>query len=162
MTQEEKFLLLKDLCARLPYGIVINTGDKDLKLDRQHQGIGILYPEDCSDEFNKRNNNANFYIIISGCYYGEKIKPYLRPMSGMTEEEKKELKKLCEDDLSEFAGFITNGHGLSHDGLYMFDKLRQLEFCLSHHIDFRLTPEGLSMIEAGLALEAPEGMYGKF
>ena len=91
MTQEDKELLLKDLCARLPYGVVINTGDKDVKLDRQHQGIGILYPEDCSDEFNKRNNNASFYIVISGCYYGEKIKPYLRPMSSMTEEEAKEL-----------------------------------------------------------------------
>jgi hypothetical protein len=112
----------------LPYGIVINTGDKDLKLDKQHQCIGVLYPEDCSDEFNERNNNASFYITISGCYYGEEIKPYLRPMSSMTEEERNEL---------------------SHYD----NSVQRTDFFYSHHIDCRF------MIEKGLALEAPEGMY---
>lgn len=92
MTKEDKELLLKDLCARLPYGIVLNVGDIDIKLDRKHQGIGILYPEDCSDEFNK-NYNEDFYIIISGCYYGNDIKPYLRPLLSMTKEEREELRQ---------------------------------------------------------------------
>jgi len=134
MTLEDKELLLKDLSARLPYGIVINTGDKDLKLDKQHQCIGVLYPEDCSDEFNERNNNASFYITISGCYYGEEIKPYLRPMSSMTEEEKKELWELLKK-------------------LGMISDVKRLDWLVAHHFDIR------NLIEKGLALEAPEGMY---
>jgi len=134
MTKEEKSLLLKDLCARLPYGIVINIGDKDLKLDKKHQCIGVLYPEDCSDEFNKRNNNASFYITISGCYYGEKIKPYLRPMSSMTDVEKKELWELLKK-------------------LGMISDVKRLDWLVANHFDIR------NLIEKGLALEAPEGMY---
>ena len=138
MTQKDKELLLKDLCARLPYGIVINTSDKDLKLDRQHQCIGVLYPEDCSDEFNERNNNASFYITISGCYYGEEIKPYLRSMSSMTEEEVFEYLSVCNKD--------------NKDALTA-PKYLGLDYLLSHHFDYR------GLIEKGLALEAPEGMY---
>lgn len=136
MTQEDKELLLKDLCARLPYGIVLNVGDTDIKLDRKHQGIGILYPEYCSDEFNK-NHNEDFYIVISGCYYGNDIKPYLRPMSSMTEEEYKEFNQI------EF----------NAAQLGMYEDCMRIDFLNSHYFDYR------GLIEKGLALEAPEGMY---
>ena len=68
MTQEEKDLLLKDLCARLPYGVKANS--RDGKKTITITPIAI----------------ANF---MSGAI--DIIKPYLRPMSSMTEEEKKEL-----------------------------------------------------------------------
>ena len=42
MKQEEKELLLKDLCGRLPYGVVVHTDDKDIKLDRNHRGLLIF------------------------------------------------------------------------------------------------------------------------
>lgn len=129
MAREEKQLLLKVLCAMLPYGLVVNIGGKDLKLDRQHQGIGILYPEDCSDEFNERNNNSAFYITISGCYYGEDIKPYLRSMSSMTEEEE---------------AFVYNGH---------IEFWVREDYCNKHFLDYR------GLIPIGLAIEAPDGMY---
>jgi len=145
MTQEEKELLLRDLCARLRYGIVINTGDKDLKLDRKHQCIGVLYPEDCSDEFNERNNNASFYITISGCYYGEEIKPYLRPMSSMTEEE--------EDSLAELNCYYDNKGLYFSCGHSQNDICDVINFLNSHYFDYR------GLILMGLALEAPEGMY---
>lgn len=120
MTQEDKELLLKDLCARLPYGLVINIGDENLVLDRRHQGIGILYPEDCSDEFNERNNNASFYITISGCYYGEEIKPYLRPMSSMTEKEKQEYLAECDKD-DDDSITTPRYHGIEWLNKNMFD-----------------------------------------
>jgi len=126
MTPEEKELLLKDLCGRLPYGIKTSNGHGILKLSPRTDII---------------------YIVDNGHI------PYLRPMSSMTEGEKKELKELCKEDLSEFAKFICDGHGLSHDGLYMFDKLRQLDFLNSHHLDYR------GLIEEDLAIEAPEDMY---
>jgi hypothetical protein len=144
MTQSDKELVLKELCTRLPYSIVINVGDKDIKLDKKHQCIGVLYPEDCSDEFNERHNNASFYIVISGCYYGEEIKPYLRPMSSMTEEERKEYNDIVKNIID----FI--------------DCPKSEEICFpiilidwlnAHHFDYR------GLIEKCLALEAPKGMY---
>lgn len=153
MTQKEKQLLLQDLSARLPYGIVINTGDKDLKLDRQHQCIGVLYPEDCSDEFNERNNNPSFYITISGCYYGEEIKPYLRPMSSMTDAEKKDF------PFPYYFEWIDNNFSLlcSNDEVCAsigFDEMYELmDWLNAHHFDYR------GLIKKGLAIEAPKGMY---
>ena len=135
MAQSDKELVLKELCTRLPYGIVINVGDKDLKLDKKHQCIGVLYPEDCSDEFNERHNNASFYIVISGCYYGEEIKPYLRPMSSMTEEEK-----------AMYEGLMIGTDNIS----YMLDVIDWLN---ANHFDYR------GLIEKGLALKAPKDMY---
>ena len=144
MAQSDKELVLKELCTRLPYGIVINVGDKDLKLDKKHQCIGVLYPEDCSDEFNERHNNASFYIVISGCYYGEEIKPYLRPMSSMTEEERKEYNDIVKNIID----FIDCPK--SDDVCF---SIILIDWLNAHHFDYR------GLIEKGLALEAPKGMY---
>lgn len=148
MNKEEKDLLLKDLCARLPYGVKIKVRGNNIRTVRMVDMVEEIV------HFVELDSISPFGVHIEcPTTFQQVVKPYLRPMSSMTKEEKEELKKLCGEDLSEFAGFIKNGHGLSHDGLYMFDKLRQLEFCLSHHLDFR------GMIEKGLALEAPEDMY---
>ena len=67
MTKEEKSILLKDLCARLPYGIFV-------KENRYSLDDGpVIYTYD-------------YHPCIDNC------KPYLRPMSSMTEEERKELR----------------------------------------------------------------------
>lgn len=132
--EARKKILLVDLCARLPYGITIYrySDNQDIKIN-----AGEVH------------DFAHFLEYSEG----ELFKPYLRPMSSMTEEEKKELKELCKEDLSDFAKFICDGHGLSRDGSYMFDKLRQLDFLNSHHLDYR------GLIEEGLAIGAPEDMY---
>lgn len=141
MTQKEKQLLLIDLCARLHYGVNIKTSN----------GNGIL----CSIDYVP--DGAYLGVSINGAvkdyFEYQDTKPYLRSLSSMTEEERKELKELCKEDLSEFATFICIGHGLSRDGIYMFDKLRELDFLNSHHFDYRY------LIPLGLALEAPDGMY---
>ena len=67
MTQEEKSLLLKDLCARLPYNPIVYV---DENLPRLKIGSATRVRE--------------YVAIDSPC------KPYLRPMSSMTEEECKE------------------------------------------------------------------------
>jgi hypothetical protein len=138
MTREEKQLLFKDLCTRLPYGVVIHTDWKDVKLDRDHCGIGMLYYEHYSEEAKKEcgYDENDCSIIISGCYYGD-IKPYLRPMSSMTDKEETlfrcELPAIAKTDAQLVA--------------------MRMELFLKGHLDFN------HLIEKGLALEAPEDMY---
>lgn len=115
MKQEERELLLKDLCARLPYGV---------KLDIDNR-IGTLFELDIDLGFGcyRQDGAVCFYSNI------EDAKPYLRPMSSMTKEKYYEFRLLP----------LLNYE--SYDWL------------LQNHFDFR------GLIEKGLALEAPEGMY---
>ena len=127
MTQQEKQLLLRDLSARLPYGVMYETpyGPRVLN-DIFIYSNGPVYTD-----HGVGNYNEVFGIEL------ENIKPYLRPMSSMTEEEKAELLNLRKE---------MN----MHQHLW-FDRV--LDFYLSHHLDWR------GLILLGLALEAPEGMY---
>lgn len=115
MTQEERKLLLKDLCARLPYGI------------KFHVESGSYNTDDTLTEICLPLNCVNTHFPT------QSIKPYLRPMSSMTEEEKKEYNSIVYNAISPF--------------------YREADFYNSHHLDYR------GLIEKGLALEAPEGMY---
>ena len=133
MTQKERQLLLKDLCARLPYGIICRkdcktVDNEDFYLDE------YPYPIELAK-----------YLTIDDMDIT--IKPYLRPMSSMTEEEKEELRqRFCyewEESVTELMYYsIEIG-----DADYFIDWLN------SHHFDYR------GLIEKGLALESPEDMY---
>ena len=119
MTQEEKQLLLKDLCARLPYGVIVEDLDRTpseaIELSKYCMCEEMTIPE---------------LILI----YADSIKPYLRPMSSMTEEEI----EICRTERGrDFAGEC----GCESDYLN------------SIHVDYR------GLITRDLALEAPEGMY---
>ena len=88
MTQEEKQLLLIDLCARLPYGVKVKIFDESILMEESNNEKGTLYgKESMSDDCFVIKCKSNDSWIIS-C---EDFKPYLRPMSSMTEEEKEEL-----------------------------------------------------------------------
>ena len=133
MTQEDKELLFKDLSARLPYHVRLKVWLKDGTTEE-----GVLDLE------------HNYGDVLRDAFYYNKIKdirPYLRPMSSMTEEEKKEYESLCilipvnyDSDLSKYDYYTT-------DSIDSFDWLN------AHHFDYR------GLIEKGLALEAPKGMY---
>lgn len=111
MTQEDKQLLLKDLCARLPYGVkvesvFINTDTK------KHKSCGIeVFDATC--------------ILMIRDGFGE-FKPYLFPLSSMTEEERIAIG-------NEFA------YGQPHKAMDLLHK---------RHIDYR------GLIEKGLAIDA--------
>ena len=79
MTQEDKELLIKDLCARLPYGVKVESIfiNSDTK---EHKPCGI-------EVFDA----TSILMIRDGL--GE-FKPYLFPMSSMTEEQKREFARL--------------------------------------------------------------------
>jgi len=137
MTQEEKELLLKVLCAMLPYGVICYAADNE------YGESGMLYSV---DPFEK--TDPNIYIqyrkgnVLS--FFTSEVKPYLRPMSSMTKEEKQESRWYRKDAKSD--NFI----------LYMN---RYVEWLDSKHFDWRTDGNGKTMIEIGLALEAPEGLY---
>jgi hypothetical protein len=76
MKPEDKELLLQDLCARLPYGVICKFTDTfdGCEVDN------VLHPNDITDMFRHRNH----------CDGRIDVKPYLRPLSSMTEEEHNE------------------------------------------------------------------------
>ena len=158
MTIEEKKLLFKDLCARVPYSVQVEWAKGVFKFDETHQGIGALFTRD-----EKGKLSEDFDIIMSGCFYGEVIKPYLRPLSSMTEKEKEELYKAFNIKAS-----VVGEYGISSNNAWWvkdrqeplgFDTVPYasmagvIDFFYTHHLDFR------GFIPMGLALEAPEGMY---
>ena len=88
MTQEDKSLLLKDLCARLPYGIKVGTTDNDDSLENVWD-IYILF-----------NNTFDINVKLTHCFEDDdrsidisEVKPYLFPLSSITEEQKMFLKQ---------------------------------------------------------------------
>ena len=154
----DKELLLKDLCGRLPYGVKVQCGDYLFTFDKTHMGIGLLY-----EDFN-RNPLESPRIILSCCYYGEDIKPYLFPMSSMTEEQKKEFKEIskCEDENRNYGGFDSEGVYVIEIGKYEYEydidtTFEQfyfndeiIDWLNRNHFDYR------GLIEKGLAINATD------
>ena len=126
MKQEDKELLRKDLCARLPYGVKVHLSNKHNRPEEDIVLNNIIIVE--KDGFVASN-------IIGYNYLLSEIKPYLRPMSSMTEEEEEEWWEFKDENT------IVESHSYSIDWLN------------AHHFDYR------GLIEKGLALEASEDMY---
>ena len=118
MTQEQKELLLKDLCSRLPYEVKVLYDNKVKKL----QYIEAVY-----NEVKLLDYITNYTVDVS------EVKPYLFPMSSMTEEQRKEYLKLCKicihNDYTEY-----------------FSSLESIEWLYENHFDVHgLIPKGLAI-----------------
>ena len=135
MTQEEKQLLFKDLCTRLPYGVKLGFENSDL----------ILVPTDFNIYTMQLSTNQIYpksnSVAIGRIYDIWSYRPYLRPMSSMTDEEKKDYKKTFET----YENIM--GVKLTYTSYSSYDWLN------THHFDYR------DLIEKSLAIVAPEGMY---
>ena len=136
MNQEDKELLLKDLSARLTYGVKIETP----------KGIGNLGTIKLTIFYHELGVNIKAterdYFPLNEC------KPYLRPMSSMTEEEKKEM----HEKLSPTGTAIYKEEGIStplnHYGEWIpYEYMsRIIDWLLKNHFDFRgLIPKGLAI-----------------
>jgi hypothetical protein len=151
MTQEEKQLLLKDLCARQPYGV-------KFKAENEDSPIELHYVRD-EDVYGRIYSNLPYWVVI--------IKPYLRSMSSMTEEEAKEIAILdgiqVKDILSikitdEYIDFVVDD-GLVNTEIKRFwydeivSSIKIFDWLNKHNFDYR------DLIPKGLALEAPNNMY---
>lgn len=78
MTQEDKKLLLKDLCSRLPYGVKISVQSWDEREMEYVDRIDVLYSVNGDEYIKSVNEDYDFSL--------EDIKPYLFPLSSMTDE----------------------------------------------------------------------------
>ena len=158
MTQEEKFLLLQDLCCRLLYNVMVDY--------ESHVYLNEIDPA-CKDigYITVRIQDVERLMCAKSVMI-ENIKPYLRPMSSMTEEERYEFEcyipscyweKIGVEKEDTGIGFIPiceffdNDKGIKN--LYNVLDIRPIDWLNKKMFDFR------GLIPKDLAWTAPEGMY---
>lgn len=124
---KDKQLLLKTICAILPYNVKVQYKEKTFEIDY----VSPLYDEV------KLNIPDNYTVPVY------EVTPYLRPMSSITDEEKAQVQM--------FMDIVTDenyGDGYSPSAWDAMNGF--VQYCDSHHLDHR------GLIFKGLALEAPE------
>ena len=114
MTKEDKELLLKDLCARLLYNVKVLYNNKVFNVDY----ISAIYEEI------KLDIPDNYTINISN------VKPYLFPLSSMTEEQQ-----------SQYNFYLTRN-------VFAYDASLLIDWLNKNHFDYR------GLIKKGLAIDA--------
>ena len=139
MTQEEKQLLLIDLCGRLPYGVVVER---------------TYIPE--NNGYTSKLSANTLDIVLDDNW---SVKPYLRPISSMTESEIYKLFDILhidkdgnDDDWIK----INDVVGIKFffpTGKWVENVAEAYDYLNSIHIDYR------GLIEKSLAIEAPMDMY---
>lgn len=134
MTQEDKELLLKDLCARLPYGVKLECKWKTPAPNGTYDMIITMDSFVLDQICNIDDTDVPF----------DKVKPYLFPLSSMTEEQKKEY---C--SLVWFDGLSA---GWNRDDAIILNEVEMLiDFYHKNHLDWRgLIPMGLANDATGL------------
>ena len=143
MTQEDKKLLLKDLCARLPYKLVCEAQFKEYG----EYKTSIMFLDGVF------NDDAYFFTKKVGSVYSNDYKPYLFPLSSMTEEQQEEFDRIYADDMQVVANNLKN----RLDGKPYETNLghyRHIDWLNAYHFDYR------RLIEKSLALDATNlGIY---
>ena len=124
--------LIKDLCSRLPYGVKVESVfiNPDTK---EHKSCGI-------EVFDA----TSILMIRDGL--GE-FKPYLFPLSSMTEAQQEEFDRIYADDMQVVANNLKN----RLDGKPYETNLghyRHIDWLNANHFDYR------GLIEKSLALDA--------
>lgn len=134
MTESDKKLLLTDLSARLPYGIICTGKFCDackitqIDIDARSGRVEVYYFD------------YNDFGVIEDC------KPYLRPLSSMTEKETEKFR--------EYGVNLIKQHNFDDSPFSNFYVMSlSIDWLNANHFDYR------ELIEKGLALEAPEDMY---
>ena len=143
MIQEDKELLLRDICARLSQSAIHAQITEEDGTVSDRLLIGVINDWTPFKKVIAANYNQRKPIPI------ERVKPYLRPMSSMTDDENEELKYVIELGLQALEG--EEGHNTVSAAPAAFE----IDFYNKRHFDYR------GLIPMGLALEAPEGMYNK-
>ena len=150
MTKEEKQILLIDLCARSPYGVKFTLSGNNIYTMK---GIDLIVTDEGDWECAVTAKGIEPIEI-------EYIKPYLRPMSSMTEDEREEIEVFifnewyqensCKIDKEGWIEILANYDVSGIDPCFCSDYIDWLN---AHHFDYR------GLIEKSLAIVAPGDMY---
>ena len=130
MTQEEKDLVLKDICSRLPYNVkayVKHWSSIDQKYYEGVYDVKSAFPS--LNEIHVQSKSGSVDVTLG--YYDHEFKPYLFPLSSMTEEQIKEFNSITQKC-----------------NTYIGKSILLTDFCNKHHIDWR------GFIEKELAIDA--------
>ena len=141
MTEKDEKLILIDIAARVPYGVMVEQTLFSSTVADKNQRLKSVQENNCVKLYWNKYNLDDFVPI-------DCIKPYLRPMSSMRDDERKEYKSFIFTQHHEW-----DGHGKSTDYVETDDVERYVTWLNAHHFDYR------GLIPMGLALEAPEDMY---
>lgn len=128
MTQEDKELLLKDICGRLPYGVKVE-----------------IYKDE--SPYKLKGYDGKDFLSDSGWdYLIEQCKPYLFPLSSMTEEQKKEYNRL-----RDLVPTYHYEYGDIVEDTELYDNWGSIDYLIANHFDYRgLIPMGLANDATGL------------
>lgn len=122
MTREEQNLLIKDLCARIPYGVILNCAGKH-----------------AIEELKMIDENG----LINNDWDINEVRPYLRPLSSMTEEERKSLPFPWTFDGTHITSY-TEENGFIE--IQESDVIKLIDQLLKGHFDFHgLIPKDLAI-----------------
>lgn len=146
MTQEDRKLLLQDLCARLPYGVKIKLGDYDYQVC----GYNSEKPLPLKIWYYYRNSSKSLIDV-----YLEDYHPYLRHMTSMTEEEFEKLKeysglKYEQLDLASYQNGTYKCLDFYLSEVPSYVVILVFDWLNAHHFDYR------GLIEKGLAIAVTE------
>ncbi len=133
MTQENKELLLKDLCARLPYDVKVLYDNKVYNID---------YVSGTYEEIKLDDIYTNYTLNISV------VKPYLFPLSSMTKEQLFEVQEILGKNEIEIEDGFLSIIDAERNTLTYLEILAVLEWFYKNHFDIN------GLIEKGLAIDA--------
>lgn len=132
MNEQDKELLFIDLLGRIPYNLKCEYKDELYEIIGYAHGRVVLV---------KPFMSSTISPLI------EEVKPYLFPMSSMTEEQREEYESLCIKETSE----CTDLYSIIFTKDYYYDTIESIDFLYKNHIDIRgLIPKGLGIDSSNL------------
>ena len=149
MKQEDKILLVKDLCSRLPYGVRV------CHMSSEFSGvlhdISVLHMYEGNDDSDKPDSIVDYVADID--FFGdgypyevEEFKPYLFPLSSISSEQLKEVSEILGKDVEVFDNYLNIVEHTRNTFSYLeFDAL--FDWFNKNHFDYR------NLIEKGLAID---------
>ena len=110
MKQEDKILLVKDLCSRLPYGV--RVCHMTFEFSGVLHNISVLHMYEGNDDSDKPDNIVDYVADID--FFGDgypyevdEFKPYLFPLSSISSEQLKEVSEILGKDVEVFDNYLN-------------------------------------------------------
>lgn len=149
MKQEDKILLVKDLCSRLPYGVRV------CHMTSEFSGVlhnmSVLHMYEGNDDSDKYDSIVDYVADID--FFGdgypyevEEFKPYLFPLSSISSEQLKEVSEILGKEVEVFDNYLNIVEHTRNTFSYLeLDAL--FDWFNKNHFDYR------NLIEKGLAID---------